>query len=221
MSNFFCFEKDIDVVEYPFDPSRPFRFKAYGGTPFFSLSGYSYPGTEFLLEKAFVLPKGQYQIGLDVELKGRNDKIVLRNEENNFDIELSKEQTKITVENQMELDFILIFNSDTRYLFGDNYNEQEDYGKDYSIKVNVLSGGLYDRKTYTAVLKGDTTKDGLISMDDLLILRTHLLGGEFEEVDTFRYDLNGDGVIDAVDLMIIRRYLSGTYPLYDVEYMES
>lgn len=228
MSNFFKFEKDIDIEENPIDQSTPLKFHAYGGTSWFNISGYAYPNsatgdpTIFEIKNAFVLPSGKYEISINKELKNfdqTRDKLYFRI--GDLYEEIEKEPKIITIEKQGALDFVFMLESSVRYFVGDNYKKQEDFGKDYSIQINIISGGLYEREKKYAVLKGDLNEDGMITLQDLARMRAYILGAEYmNETDLFRYDINGDGFVDIADLTSLALYLTGQEKIYDIEFRD-
>ena len=221
MSNFFFFDEDIEIVQYPFDPSRPFYFHAFGGSSWFYISGYAYPDTRVEFDTDFIIPVGEYEVSLNMGLKGREDVLCFCDERRNVLCYLSEQKQKVIIQEETRIKLVIQFNSSIHYLKGDNYEAKEDYGKDYFININVVSGGQYERKKEIAVLKGDLNEDGLISTEDLVNMRLYLLGAEFENAgDMERYDINGDGKIDAVDLLALRQYLSALYPLTDINFRE-
>lgn len=230
MSNFFQFEKDIDAEQTPIGTDRILKFHAFGGSSWFNVSGYAYPNiydeepTIIEIKDAFVIPSGEYEISINQDLKGfsdsdGSDRIYLKIG-NSYE-ELNSVPKIITVENQESISLVFSFQSTTHYAVGDYYKQQEDFGKDYSIQINLITGGLYDREKKYAVLKGDLNGDGLVDLNDVVLMRLHLLGAELEnESDSFRYDLNEDGKIDAVDLLSLQRYILGISKLYDIEFRD-
>ena len=71
-----------------------------------------------------------------------------------------------------------------------------------------------DTETLEAIIKGDTSGDGVINALDLLqvqksILETYnLTGASLEAADT-----SGDGVINALDLLQVQKNILGTYEI--------
>lgn len=67
-----------------------------------------------------------------------------------------------------------------------------------------------DGASYTAVIYGDLTGDGIINSADLLRLRQHLLGTkELNDAYLKAADLTGDGTVNSADLLKLRQYLLG------------
>ena len=61
------------------------------------------------------------------------------------------------------------------------------------------------------IVKGDSTCDGRITMEDLLAIQTHLLGKSTLTGDAFTgADTNSDNVIDIQDLANVFSHLTGT-----------
>ena len=96
----------------------------------------------------------------------------------------------------------------------------------YDSSDNEISSGLIatgqkikisnktTSQTFTVVVKGDTSGDGVINALDLLqvqknILDTYNLTGAYKEAG----DTSGDGVINALDLLQVQKNILGTYTI--------
>lgn len=96
----------------------------------------------------------------------------------------------------------------------------------YDSSDNEISSGLIatgqkikisnktTSQTFTVVVKGDTSGDGVINALDLLqvqknILDTYNLTGAYKEAG----DTSGDGVINALDLLQVQKSILGTYTI--------
>ena len=96
----------------------------------------------------------------------------------------------------------------------------------YDSSDNEISSGLIatgqkikisnktTSQTFTVVLKGDTSGDGVINALDLLqvqknILDTYTLTGAYKEAG----ETSGDGVINALDLLQVQKSILGTYTI--------
>lgn len=83
----------------------------------------------------------------------------------------------------------------------------------YSTDTVIATGTkvtFNDGKTYTAIVYGDLTGDGLVNSADLLRLRQYLLATK-DLTDAYKEaaDLTGDGQINSADLLKLRQYLLG------------
>ena len=105
------------------------------------------------------------------------------------------------------------------YLKGFNIGEAISALKAKELSVTYSSDNLIatgtkitfnDGKSYTAIVYGDLTGDGLVNSADLLRLRQYLLStkdlsGAYKEAA----DLTSDGQINSADLLKLRQYLLG------------
>ena len=69
--------------------------------------------------------------------------------------------------------------------------------------------------TYTRrldVLPGDVNDDGVVTMQDALVIRNEYLGFGVVNVPVIFLDVNGDGVIDANDYNVARRLIGSKLP---------
>lgn len=218
MNNFFKFEKDISLVDYPFDPLKPFKFQAYANTAWFNLSGYCGYDSKMKIEDAVLLPAGSYALDLNRDLKGWGDEVYLVSKDGSRKVRVRKDS--IQVEKQQYFDLVFEFKSNSYYLVGDNFDFQEDHGKDYEIIIKLISGGLYERERKIAVLKGDLDGDGAITYKDLVLMNLLEFGANFENLDTFRWDIDNDGNIGGIDNLVLEKYLKGKESLYQVQFID-
>ena len=220
MNDFVLFEENFSFVV-----QNSLCFEGYKESNWFSLNGKLWG--EYISPQILTLPKGTYSISLNRPLKkdsdGNEDRIYLSDSQGGTFTRISTMPREFSLEKteNIHIYFMFFTGGDEYYTKGEFFERQEDYGKDYFININVVSGGQYERKKEIAVLKGDLNEDGLISTEDLVNMRLYLLGAEFENAgDMERYDINGDGKIDAVDLLALRQYLSALYPLTDINFRE-
>ena len=67
------------------------------------------------------------------------------------------------------------------------------------------------------IVKGDSTCDGRITMEDLLAIQTHLLGISTLTGDAFTgADTNSDNVLTGRDLAQVQMHLLGVYMTTEV-----
>lgn len=108
---------------------------------------------------------------------------------------------------------------DGNYLKGFNVGSSINDLKAKELSVNYSTENIIatgtkvtfsDGASYTAVIYGDLTGDGLINSADLLRLRQHLLGTkELDDAYLKAADLTGDGTVNSADLLKLRQYLLG------------
>lgn len=75
-------------------------------------------------------------------------------------------------------------------------------------EVTIVNGN--DLQKYVVVIKGDSSGDGNINIQDLLKIQKHILGysslvGSYEKAS----DLNSDGVINIQDLLRVQKHILG------------
>lgn len=220
MNDFVLFKENVF-----FDIANSLYFDGYKGSNWFSLNG-EFRG-DYISPQVLTLPKGTYSISLNRALKktsdGNEDRIYLSDSQGRTFVRISTTPREFSLEKteNIHLYFMFFTGSEEHYTKGEFFEKQEDYGKDYFININVISGGLYEREKKYAVLKGDLNEDGMVTLQDLAKLRAYTLGAEYlNETDLFRYDINGDGIIDAADLTPLRKYLIGQEKLYDIEFRD-
>lgn len=91
------------------------------------------------------------------------------------------------------------------------YNAHEEFWNVVSIGENndCLTNGKID--FWLAVIRGDSSGDGIIDVRDIISLRRFLAGGYNTVVSNRASDANRDDTVDASDIIALRRYLAGGY----------
>lgn len=65
----------------------------------------------------------------------------------------------------------------------------------------------------TAVVTGDLNGDGNVTITDMLMVKSHILGNELEELATIAGDVNYDGSVSISDFLCIKSNLLGLAPI--------
>ena len=79
-------------------------------------------------------------------------------------------------------------------------------GTDYKVTISTL----LESKTFTLVVKGDTSGDGKVTILDLLQVRKHINGDN--KLNNTRFlagDTSGDNKITILDLLQVRKHING------------
>lgn len=91
-------------------------------------------------------------------------------------------------------------------------------GVDLSVKagtgmtIKITNGS--ETKTYTLIVKGDTSGDGAINALDLLQVQKSILGSyKMSNSQKLSADTSGDGTINALDLLQIQKNILGSYKI--------
>ena len=75
-------------------------------------------------------------------------------------------------------------------------------------KIIKMKNNLF--KNYYVVVKGDTTGDGKVNINDLILIRKHLAGiSNLSDYKLLAADINGDGKVNINDAIRIRKFLAG------------
>ena len=64
-------------------------------------------------------------------------------------------------------------------------------------------------QTLTAVITGDVNADAQVSITDMLMVKSHILGTELTDAAALAGDLNADGAVSISDFMLIKSHLLG------------
>lgn len=64
-------------------------------------------------------------------------------------------------------------------------------------------------QSLTAILTGDLNGDGEVSISDMLLVKSHILGGELEELAALAGDVNYDATVSISDFLSIKSSLLG------------
>ncbi len=141
------------------------------------------------------------------------------NNDNNNNGSDTKPDDSIVVPSSKTIISNLGLKEDNTYLKGFTVGStiKELKAKELSVSYNtdnIIATGtkitFSDGASYTAVVYGDLTGDGLINSADLLRLRQHLLGTkELNDAYLKAADLTGDGTVNSADLLKLRQYLLG------------
>lgn len=97
---------------------------------------------------------------------------------------------------------------------GDSYgiNVSYDNGSIFdeemqSLNFDIVSGSI-EILDYTS---GDLNDDGVINMQDVVLLRRYIVGGYDVDINTMAADVNRDDTLNMQDVVLIRRYIVGGY----------
>ena len=97
---------------------------------------------------------------------------------------------------------------------GDSYgiNVSYDNGSIFDDKMQALNfdivSGSIEILDYTS---GDLNDDGVINMQDVVLLRRYIVGGYDIDINTMAADVNRDDTLNMQDVVLIRRYIVGGY----------
>ena len=76
-----------------------------------------------------------------------------------------------------------------------------------ALGIDVINGSI-EILDYTA---GDLNDDGVINMQDVVLLRRYIVGGYDVDINIMAADVNRDDVLNMQDVVLIRRYIVGGY----------
>lgn len=80
------------------------------------------------------------------------------------------------------------------------------------LSIKISNGS--EEKSYTLVVKGDTSGDGAINALDLLQIQKSILGSyKMNDAQKLGADASGDGVINALDLLQVQKNILGSYKI--------
>ena len=89
---------------------------------------------------------------------------------------------------------------------GTEIKDTDILGTDYKVTISTL----LESKTFTLVVKGDTSGDGKVTILDLLQVRKHINGDN--KLNNTRFlagDTSGDNKITILDLLQVRKHING------------
>lgn len=97
-------------------------------------------------------------------------------------------------------------------------------GDSYEINVSYDNGSIFDEKMQSLnfdivsgsieildYTSGDLNDDGVINMQDVVLLRRYIVGGYDVDINTMAADVNRDDTLNMQDVVLIRRYIVGGY----------
>lgn len=80
------------------------------------------------------------------------------------------------------------------------------------LNIKVTNGS--NEKTYTLIVKGDTSGDGVINALDLLQVQKSILGSyKMNDAQNISADASGDGTVNALDLLQVQKNILGSYKI--------
>ena len=80
------------------------------------------------------------------------------------------------------------------------------------MTIKITNG--IETKTYTLIVKGDTSGDGAINALDLLQVQKSILGSyKMSDSQKLSADTSNDGSINALDLLQIQKNILGSYKI--------
>lgn len=97
-------------------------------------------------------------------------------------------------------------------------------GDSYAINISYDNGSIFDNSMNAInfsiesgsikipeYVSGDLNDDGIINMQDVVLLRRHIIGGYNVVINDLAADVNRDGLLNMQDVVLIRRYIVGGY----------
>lgn len=91
-----------------------------------------------------------------------------------------------------------------------NANGNEKASGSLATGDKIVINGTSDAATYTIAVRGDTSGDGLIKINDLILVQSHILGTKgLSGAKLFAGDTSYDGVVKINDLILIQSKILG------------
>ena len=89
---------------------------------------------------------------------------------------------------------------------GNEVKDTSIVGTNYKVTVSTL----LESKTFTLVVKGDTSGDGNVTILDLLQVRKHITGdSKLNDARFLAGDTSGDNKVTILDLLQVRKHITG------------
>ena len=74
----------------------------------------------------------------------------------------------------------------------------------------IVINGSSDAATYYIAVRGDTSGDGVVKINDLILVQSHILGTRLlTDVRLYAGDVNYDGAIKINDLILVQSHILG------------
>ena len=89
---------------------------------------------------------------------------------------------------------------------GNEIKDSDILGTEYKVTIYTV----FESKTYTIVVRGDTSGDGKVTILDLLQVRKHINGDN--KLNNARFlagDTSGDNKVTILDLLQVRKHING------------
>lgn len=147
------------------------------------------------------LPDGRSQVyNLNIQVMNLKLKSTVHNLENDFVKTIKPNKTVLDIKNEFTNDNSML----VIYRDGQALTDADTVGTGDVIKL-VYQDVSYDQRTL--IILGDINGDGKVSVPDVLLIRSAILGVTITDVQKAAADINNDGNIRVNDLLAIRGHI--------------
>ena len=212
---------DLDVIEYNYNAITDSDTINIEAKPLYSTSSVTGTG-EYKFEN------GKVQVKLVVTSEGGNSKTYVVNiskvspsESVTTDEIVSKIGTKVNGDNMYgispDTSVTTIINTITKNKGTAKITNSENQNKttgSLATGDKITIEGTNDSKTYTISVRGDVTGDGLVKINDLILIQSHILDkSKLEDEQFYAADSSYDNNIKINDLILVQSHILGKQSL--------